>query len=71
MARDRKGRPAASMAVGLGLLVAGISGIVLSAGDSVGVIGGVVTVLAGLTFLGRGVSMRKKTRPGRRGFFMS
>ena len=65
-------RPGPSFVVAFCLVAAGVAGIIVNGGNhTIGVIGGVVTILAGIVFFIRGVSARKTTAQGRRRFFMS
>jgi hypothetical protein len=66
------GRPGVSMFVAFVLLVAGAAIIVPNVdGHPIGVIGGIVTALAGVAFFVRGVATRRTTPEGRRRFFIS
>lgn len=66
------GRPGVSMFVALVLLVAGAAIIALNVdGHPIGVLGGVVTALAGVAFFIRAVATRRTTPEGRRRFFIS
>ena len=72
MARKGDRRPGPSFVVALCLFAAGTAGIIVNAGaHTVGVIGGIVTILAGVAFFIRGVMARKTTPEGRRRFFIS
>ncbi|MEV4146540.1 hypothetical protein AB0J40_22935 [Amycolatopsis sp. NPDC049691] len=71
MAKEQGGRPFVSLVMGL-ILVAGGIAIILNAGEhTIGVIGGCVTIVAGLAFLVRSAASRKTTAAGRRRFFIS
>jgi hypothetical protein len=71
MTEEQRGRPFVSLVTGL-ILVAGGIAVIISAGEHlIGVIGGGVTIVAGLLFLVRSATSRRTTPAGRRRFFIS
>lgn len=68
---EQRGRPFVFLVTGLILAAGGIV-IILNAGEhTIGVLGGAVTILAGLAFFVRSAMSRKTTPAGRRRFFIS
>jgi hypothetical protein len=71
MAGEKGGRPFVSLVTGLVLVAGGVLIIVNAGEHTIGVIGGGVTIVAGLLFFVRSATTRRTTAAGRRRFFIS